>query len=236
MLTPTQLYLLGHPIEDNFKYKNKYTFLGNTYKFPHYRILTIGDIVSKKLRKEIDLPTYVMDFVGENGAVLCVANIVNRQVVCCVLRTLNGKEFSVYGSSKKTFYGLGMLSKNFKYGDPIILVEGIADRDVISSFYPNTLGCMTSHMSTMQFEILKVLTDKVILGYDNDEAGIKGSKKDSWRCKQEGIAWRKLHHFHDFKDAGDLAESLYTNDEMLFQQASLYYKNVINSAVKYLTT
>lgn len=44
-----------------------------------------------------------------------------------------------YGTTKGTFYGLGELEDNFKFGKPILLVEGHLDRDTMATIYPNTL-------------------------------------------------------------------------------------------------
>ena len=144
MLTPTELFLLGSPVTEEYIKYNKYTFSAYKYHFPHYRIINIGAIVSKKYQKDKDLPGYLMDFIGEQGEVLAIANIINNQVPFVQLRALKRKEFSVYGSQSSLLYNLGFLDKNFKYGDILIIVEGNMDADAMKGIYNNTVATCTA--------------------------------------------------------------------------------------------
>ena len=107
-----------------------------------------------------------------------------------------------FGTTKATFYGLGDLEDNFRYGKPILLVEGHLDRDVMKEIYPNTLGIMTNHLSKVQVEILKNLTNKFILMLDNDEAGRDGIRTTKYQL--QGSKIMELKHDSYLKDAGDL--------------------------------
>ena len=94
------------------------------------------------------------------------------------------------------------MDDNFRFGTPILLVEGHLDRDVMKEIYPNTLGIMTNHLSKVQVEILKNLTNKFILMLDNDEAGRDGIRTTKYQL--QGCKISELQHDSYLKDAGDL--------------------------------
>lgn len=228
-----KLFHISRAISEDKKYLNKYSYFALEFKVPHYRLLSIGDIISNKITKQ-DLPEYFINFVGEQGEVLLMFNIVNKQVLLCMARSLHGdKMFSAVGSQTKFFYGQGMLNKNFKYGDPIILVEGNMDRDCMSLFYPNILSVMSSSLTKSQMQILEFLTNNIILAYDNDVAGIKGSKRDYFRLKDKNFNVKILNHYKGFKDVGDLFENKYVGEEYTYSLGCKYYstqiKNLVNS-------
>lgn len=97
---------------------------------------------------------------------------------------------------------MGQLDPNFRYGDPILLVEGHLDRDRMSLMFRNTLGVMTNSVSESQANLLKGLTDKVYLMLDNDEAGKIGTNKS--KKVLSGIRVAEVNHDSRLKDAGDL--------------------------------
>ena len=227
MLSPTELFLLGSPVTDEYMTFNKYTFSAYKYKFPHYRILNIGDIVSKKYERDKDLPGYLIDFIGEQGEVLAIANIINKQVPFVQFRSLKKKEFSVYGSQSSLLYDLGFLDKNFKYGDTLVIVEGNSDADAMKGIYNNTVATCTAGLTSRQLEIVSYLTNRVILAYDNDKAGRGAYKRDSKLLKEKGLDVRCLCQYQGFKDVGDLMQSKFEGDERIFQTAFNYYYNQV---------
>lgn len=233
MITPAQLFLCGTPIEDRHKMLSKYTYYAKTYNPPHLRIITLGGILEKGYKKGEDLPAYVFDFIGVHGEVIMMANIVERQVLSINLRTIRGeKAFSVFGSQTKAFYGMGMISPDFKYNDWVMLVEGNLDCEVGRAIYPNTMACMTAGLTTMQLETLKLMTRRVILAYDNDKAGRLGYKRDSKKLKELGFEVKCLIQYEDFKDLGDLMDLKYSGDDFNFNVAYKYYYNKITGMTK----
>ena len=234
MLTPTELFLLGNPVTEEYIKYNKYTFSAYKYHFPHYRIINIGDIVSKKYIRDKDLPGYLMDYIGEQGEVLAIANILNKQVPFVQLRALKRKEFSVYGSQSSLLYNLGFLDKNFKYGDILIIVEGNMDADAMKGIYNNTVATCTAGLTSKQLEIVSYLTNRVILAYDNDKAGRGAYKRDSKLLKEKGLDVRCLCQYQGFKDVGDLMQSKFEGDERIFQTAFNYYYNQVQILIKSL--
>lgn len=72
--------------------------------------------------------------------------------------------------------------KNFKYNTPIILTEGIKDCLVLHRLYPFSLACLTSGLNGADdLKAITRLTNKVILAYDNDKAGLNSSNRDKER-------------------------------------------------------
>ena len=234
MISPTELFLLGKPVTKEYVKYNKYTFSAYKYNFPHYRILSIGDIISKKYIKDTDIPGYLMDYIGEEGEVLAIANIINKQVPFLQLRALKKKEFSVYGSQSSLLYNLGFLPKNFKYGDVLVIVEGNADADALKGIYNNVVATCTAGLTSKQLEIVSYLTNKVILAYDNDKSGRYAYKRDSKLLKEKGINVRCLCQYNFYKDTGDLFQSKFEGEDRIFQTAFTYYHSQLQILLKSL--
>ena len=155
-----------------------------------------------------------------------IANIIEDKVISIVFRSTDkNKEFIKVGTTKPSFYGLGELSKDFKYGTPIVLVEGHLDRDMMATIYPNTLGIMTSHLSKSQIKILNYLTNKFILMLDNDEAGREGQKSAKYQLK--GNKLMELVHYNKLKDAGDLVKLDITNHRLYEEIVENYKQQII---------
>ena len=116
------------------------------------------------------------------------------------------------------------MSENFKYGTPILLVEGHLDRDTMSEFYPNVLALTTNKISNYQKDILTSLTNKFILMLDNDDAGRIGTKDAYYKLKGNKIS--EIKHLSNMKDAGDLNKlELYNKSE--YDWVVSQYKNKI---------
>lgn len=100
------------------------------------------------------------------------------------------------------FYGWNNF-KAFKKNVPLILTEGIKDCIVTQRIYPNTLACLTDGLSGVDdVEIISNLTNRVILLYDNDKAGVAAKKRDLERLSKKGIACSMA--FYNSKDPGEL--------------------------------
>lgn len=101
-----------------------------------------------------------------------------------------------------SFYGFHNFH-NFKYNTPIILTEGTKDCIVLQSIYPFSLACLTSGINGLDdFEAIRKLTNKVILAYDNDKAGIKSTARDKEHLIKAGC--KVATAFYTTKDVGDL--------------------------------
>lgn len=216
------IFNLGRPVlEDS---DNPYIHFAYKYKKQNYRLITSGELYVRG--RNLDIPQYVLQFMSFHDSAVMIANIIEGKVISIVFRSLDhNKEFIKVGSTKSSFYGIGELSKDFRYGLPIILVEGHLDRDMMAEIYPNVLGIMTSHLSKSQVEILSYLTDKFILMLDNDEAGKSGQKSAKYQLKGNKIL--ELKHDYRLKDAGDLVKLDITNHN-LFEEVIENYKAQID--------
>lgn len=213
-----KIFELGRPITEDSKFP--YIHLAYKLNKKNYRLITSGELFIRG--KDLDIPQYLVQFMSFHNEAIMIANIINNKVISIVFRSINtNKEFMKVGTTKSTFYGLGELSKDFKYGTPILLVEGHLDRDMMASIYPNTLGIMTSHLSKNQIEILTNLTNKFILMFDNDEAGIKGQNYAKYQLKGNKLMF--FNHDYRLKDAGDLVKLDITNHS-LYEEILQNYK------------
>lgn len=230
-VSPLELYKIAKPISDDKKHLNKYTFLGNKFNFPHYKILSLRDIMLNGMHTR--LPKHILNFISEEGEVLLIANIISSYIPLLQLRSIHGeKRFIAVGSQSKLFYGLGMLDKDFKFGDYVCIVEGLADADIGRGLYSNFLATMTSKITHSQFEVLKLLTNKVILIGDNDKPGRIGTKNNRKRLQEAGFEVHLIYQYGDLKDLGDLGDLLLNNDGYTFNTAVKYYKSKIENILR----
>ena len=196
-----KIFELGRPITEDNNFP--YIHFAYKYKKDNYRIITSGELLIRG--RNLDIPQFVVEFITFHNEAIMIANIVANKVLSIVFRSTDqNKEFMKLGTTKSTFYGLGELSSDFRYGMPILLVEGHLDRDMMATIYPNTLGVMTSHLSRSQVELLTGLTNNFILMLDNDEAGREGTKHAKYVLRGNKIYIMK--HDPSLKDAGDLVK------------------------------
>ena len=230
-VSPLELYKISSKIDADRAHLNKYTYLGNKFNFPHYRLLSLKDIMLNGMHTR--LPKHILNFISEQGEVLLIANIIEGYIPLLQLRSIKGdKAFMAVGSQSKLFYGLGYLDKDFKYGDWIVIVEGLADADIGRGLYPNFLATMTSKITHSQFEVLKLLTNRVILIGDNDRPGRIGTKNNRKRLQGAGFDVRLIFQYGDLKDLGDLGDLLLNNDGYTFNTAVKYYKTKIENIIR----
>ena len=221
----TTLFNIGRPITKLDK-SNKYLYFAYKYQFNNYRLITSGELNIRG--KDLNIPDYVKQFVNLNNEVLMIANIMDDKVVSIIFRTIKGnKEFIKLGTSKSLFYGLGQLDSNFRYGTPVLLVEGNLDRDRMSLIYKNTLAITTASISSSQMQLLSKLTNKFILMLDNDNSGIKGSKSTFYKLREFGQV-KILKHDLYLKDAGDLIDLEIKNDYNLNHIIEYYKQQIYN--------
>lgn len=221
-----EVFELGRLITEDSD--NKYLHLAYKNKFKHYRLITSGEILIKG--RGLDIPEFVKAFIANNNQVLMMANIISGKVVGLTFRTIEGpKDFLTWGNNKGNFYGLGQLSISFKYGDPIILVEGLMDCDVIKQYYPNTMAVLTSGLTKNQTAVLTRLTNNVILMFDNDEAGERGTKYSELAIKDKCMVKIFKHH-PKCKDPGDIV-TLELNKDEDYDFIDKYYEMSIHNMV-----
>jgi DNA primase len=108
-----------------------------------------------------------------------------------ILRSFTGKDYSTFTGAAKGQMLYGWHGFNgFKRGNPIILVEGVKDREYIARQYPFVLACLSSAPSASSINLIRGLTDKVILAFDNDDTGQKQTGLVSKKFKEQGCVVR----------------------------------------------
>ena len=102
----------------------------------------------------------------------------------------------------KDFLRLDKNSKSY----PLIICEGCKDCMVLQKYYPFVLSNNTSSMG-LNAEVLSNISNKFLLAYDNDEAGIKGMEKDKKILRNKGFFVDTLNIKDGFKDCADCADN-----------------------------
>lgn len=217
------LYNISRIIQNDNR--NKYTYFASNFNKYNYRVINSTELAVKG--KDLELPIFIRNFVKDNSEVLLIFNNIAGKSKGILFRAIDKKEFCNYGFGKGMLYGLGDLDPDFKYGDPIILVEGAIDRDVCATFLSkNCLGLLTSRLSNNQIEVITRLTNKFILLLDNDEAGRQGENNIERKLlsRRENISvFRMESKRSDIKDLGDLID-LYRYKNIKFNDIIVTYR------------
>lgn len=198
---------------------NKYLYFINFYE-TQYKFIPASKIL---IEYGNNLPAYLIDYLKTSGDSIMIPNKINDIVYSLTFRNIKGKkQFLKLGGTASLFYGLGNLPEDFIYGMPIVIVEGNMDCDAIKLLYPYSLATLTNSISLNQMKILAHLTDKVIIAYDNDEAGNKGYWNAYNSLTRYGFKVRRFKHSRNIKDFGDLIEAQMTDLDMYNHLWHLY--------------
>jgi DNA primase len=161
-----------------------------------------------------------------------IPNTINGTVYSLTFRNINGKkQFLKLGATTHLFYGMGNLPEDFTYGIPIVIVEGNMDCDVAKLIYPYTLATLTNSISQNQIRILAGLTNKVVIAYDNDEAGNQGYWNAYNNLVRYGFKVKRFKHSDNIKDFGDLIDAQINDTDLYNHLLHLYIgrlQNLIN--------
>jgi DNA primase len=173
------------------------------------------------------LTKYQKEFIVSSGACVAMFNTLNGKPVSVVLRSLSQKGF-VDISTSYCAYGFDLIDSDFKYGDWLLITEGIYDADSIRSVYKNSIAMLTSNITVMQAHILKSLTNRFIVAFDNDAAGDSGFEKTLKRL--QGCDVHKLHIYGSDKDLGVMCEEGVNNEWYKVRRS--YYSDEINHIIE----
>lgn len=180
--------------------ESKYVRLARDHNYQNYKLLLWQDI--KKWGLSESFTTYQKKFFAEAGACVAIMNEMNGNLISIVFRSASAKEFMNY-SLFYSLYGYDMIDPNFKYGDPLVITEGLYDADVLRQIYRNVVATQTSNVTVIQAAILKTMTNKFIIGFDDDKAGVSGFSK---AVKRLGTEIKKLPIYPGDKDIGEMEE------------------------------
>ena len=203
-----------------------YEFIGCKAKLSHWRLLTSGEIV----KHVSGLSRYIIKFISTNNSVLLMFNISKAGPIGCSIRSLSSKEFIDVGNTGGVFYNLCNMVEPIIY-KPIVLVEGPKDVEMFKFLFKgvNVLGTMTAKPSKLQLEVLKHMTNHLILAFDNDETG-KRSTRSFVKYNRDDFNIDIFEHDENMKDFGDLI-TLCRKDGPAFREIVRDYKRKINMFV-----
>lgn len=207
--------------------RNKYLMNAYKKKLNNYRILNLNHILKNNLQN--DIPNYIIKFVNEHKEVMLIANIVKNNITQIQIRSIEDKNFTVLGKQTSVPYGLGMLDKNFKYGDWLVLVEGTSDRDALIEFYPNIISVLSDGISMVQINLIKNLTNKIVILYDNDTEGRKGFYRDKRKLERLNMQVERFEFPEDVGDPGELLEMRFKGNYFEAENLEDYFRSWFGS-------
>ena len=134
-----------------------------------------------------------------------IATCTNK-IVGFIVRGSEEKEYRTIFEPKALSPLFGWESfKDFSLGNPLVLCEGVKDAIYLKQFYPYVLSLNTSSISVSNLEIIRKITDKIILSYDNDDTGRRMSKIDNDMLIKLGIRSTVIRPTH--KDCAEYLEN-----------------------------
>lgn len=207
-MTAKELYQVAGEIPEALKFHNKYTWLAY-YNLIEARYLDINDTFRLK--------TPINDYIKKFGAVLLLPNFVNGWLVDLAIKPLDTKESMLTFDFKQLPYGIGSLRADFKYGDALYIVEGVADWAALKLIKPDidVVAIKSNSIPKAAYTLYASLTNKIILVPDNDDAGKSQLKTIKKRFIELGVDTYIISQFGNMKDTGELINLL-----MRFEQTS----------------
>jgi DNA primase len=108
--------------------------------------------------------------------------IPDGKIFALILKAVRTKAFFKISIDEKYpyFFGFGPEFLDFKKGDIIALSEGVKDALAIKTVYKYSLAYLTSKPEKGFWDMLRILTTRVIVFADNDGAGRKIIKDEDF--------------------------------------------------------
>jgi DNA primase len=153
--------------EDIIKFKIGYVKIANVKKedSQDYKALSKSTYNFKSFQNKIIFPIH--NILGSvNG--ICTRNIEKKGYVQYFLY-----EAKLIGA----FFGLCEALPHIHKTKRVFVHEGAIDSISFAKIFPNTISSLTSFLNEAQYEFLSFITDKIILIYDEDDAGNTGIEK-----------------------------------------------------------
>lgn len=144
----------------------------------------------------------------------------NKKIIGFILRGRDKKEYRIIfdDSGLPPMFGWESF-RDFPLNKPIILCEGSKDAMCLQSIYPYSLSLNTSNITSVNMEILKSLTNKLVLCYDNDDTGIKSSKFDRDSLVSNGFICETIKP--EFKDIATYFERNENTEHFRYKLSSV---------------
>lgn len=203
----------------------KYVKLARRHQYSNYRLLLYKDL--KDLGLSGSFSKFQLQFFADAGASVAIFNEMSENLISIVFRATNAKAFLNY-SLHYSVYGYDMIDPDFKYGDWIVLVEGLYDADVLRQIYPNVVATQTSNVTITQAAALKEMTNHFIIAFDSDDAGASGFGK---AMKRLGDGIQHLPIYPGDKDIGEMEEWLDKRNLEEYQKRYDWYKSKLDDCM-----
>lgn len=116
--------------------------------------------------------------------------------------------------------------ENFTKCLPLIICESAKDCIFLKKFYPYVLANNTNYLGLNAY-ILRNLTNKYLLVYDNDKGGIEGTKNDKEVLRSLGCIVDSIELDEGFKDCSDYYNK--TAQTLKLKQKILNKLRILNS-------
>jgi DNA primase len=114
------------------------------------------------------------------------------------VKYLNSPETFLFQKSK-IFYGAYQTLPNIRKQNFAILVEGQTDYlRLVENGFSNAIATSGTAFSTKHAAVLKKHTNRAILAYDSDDAGVNAAIRASYALLQQGIETRVLFFGNDY--------------------------------------
>lgn len=223
----SKLWGMARPIPKELELVNKYTWLGVNNLLP-VKYLDLNDTI---IQPDIAIKNYLI----KNEAVLLFPNTVNNIIVNLYIYPLYNKGKPLKLGVEMLPYNIGKLREDFKYGDPLILVEGIGDLAALKLMDTelDVVAMCSSKLSLTQVEFLSHITNNIIVIPDNDDAGNTGFTKMWYQFRDFKINAVSIDQFRYFKDVGDFLDKVVyyykTNDSTILDDVNLAWKFYITA-------
>lgn len=107
---------------------------------------------------------------GHYEIVLIPLDDLNGDVHGWVMRSNHNRGFYVDYDTCAFMAGLWNFT-DFKFGTPIVIVEGVKDALAVQRFYPYCLSTITAAVTANTLAVLKCMTRRVVVVGDNDKGG-----------------------------------------------------------------
>jgi len=224
-----KLYQIAVKVPEYLQYVNKYTYLACTTA-PEIRYGTLDTLLKYK-NSVGDVPDYLIKMTNEVKEVLLIPNIINGYVTQIVARAVHDKQFQTLIALLSYPFGMGTMSPNRIYLDPVVVCEGVGDMYALRRVYPNVVATLTAGLTVVQIEMLRMLTNCVILAYDADESGQKAFYRDQKRLKDmdSSISVNLLKHPEGVKDPGEVLDMQLRFEDKKYEMALKSYESQIKS-------
>ena len=194
------LYKASHRIDSATVGSNDYVYIAWRCNINHIRLLSVRDIVKNKIK----LPTHLTKFFERNTDTIIIFNMCGKVPLSCIIRSIKTKQFTNIGNAA-LLYGICSLNKDFKYGDRITLVEGPKDCEVYRNIFndKNCLATNTAPISYNKAQLLRYVTNDIVLAQDNDKPGTD-AKNNFKNQYSSDFKINEFKHDDSLKDFGDL--------------------------------